>query len=163
MKKFRGIEKFIEKGSAIGADYTHRTRRTSPAPATESPAEPTPTNPAPSHFAALRRTSPKSTRQGAAHFAGEVGRGIYIPPRHGEVCARCLARCSPLRTSPAVHGEEQGSRTAGGRTEEDGREDSSRPGATDGRPADGQTNNPSWQFDRILKSVNLTDFAKVSI
>ena len=115
------------------------------------------TNPAPSHFAALRRTSPKPTRQGAAHFAGEVGRSIYILPRRGEVSARCSASCPPLRTSPAVHGEEQGGRTAGGT-------DGGRTAADQGRrQTDRRTDRqPSRQFDIFSKSVNLTDFAKVS-
>ena len=130
-----------------GANLTHGTPTDHPRNAHGSPTERTrnahgsPTErPHPAHFAALRRTSPKPSRQGAAHFAGEVGCSIYILPRLGEVSAMCSARCPPLRTSPAAHGEVQGGRTVGG-TEEDGGGRQQTRG--DGRPADGQTDRPA--------------------
>lgn len=140
MKKFLGIEKFIENGSAIGLDYTNRTCRTSPAPATESPAEPSPNDPA---AVTLRRTSPHL----AAPRRNPRGKVRHTSPaRWGEVyiyfpaAARCppgarrTVRRSALR-QPSTARSNGAGRQGGGR-----REDGSRPReTTDGRRTDRQT------------------------
>ena len=137
MKKIRGIEKFIENGSAIGVDYTNRTCRTSPAPATESPAEPTPNNPA---AVTLRRTSPHLAEIHAARCGTLRRRGgekyIYTsPPRRG-------VRQVLGELSAAPHFASRPRRGAMG---QDGRtEDGGRTAADQGkrRTADGQTDRP---------------------
>ena len=131
-----GIEKFNKWGLSIATTYTHRQPRTAreshPRNAHGSPTERT----HPAHYAALCHTMPKSARHTAAHYAGRVGRSIYILPRRGIVSADPLGRVQPRATLPPANGRARGDERGevdGGRTAADQEKR---------RTADGQTDRP---------------------